>query len=288
MTGGLGRSGEWIVDDLRGDHEVTVLDLDHPGWGVDGADGVGFRAVDLTDFGEVADVVGGSDPAAVVHWGAIPAMGRRPGSTVFENNVVATYNVLEAAGRAGADVVQASSESAYGTVFAEETWLPDYLPVDEAHELRPEDAYGVSKETAEALGRRTARKHDVDVVSVRPSWIQYPGEYACLDNRDDLAAGEGNFWSYVDVRDIVSLVRAGIEGDVDGHEPYLGVAAENYMDRPTAALIEEGFGAVPEDCALSGDEAAFTTAKAGEQLGWEPAHDYESAADEEVPAPELY
>ncbi|MFB6074927.1 MAG: NAD-dependent epimerase/dehydratase family protein [Haloarculaceae archaeon] len=287
VTGGLGRSGTWVVDHLRSDYDVTVLDLDHPGWNAAGVEGVDFRAVDLTDFGGVADLVAEIDPDAVVHWGAIPAMGRNPGSEVFRNNVLASYNVLVSAGRAGADVVQASSESAYGTVFAAETWLPDYFPVDEAHELRPEDSYGASKVTAEELGKTVTRRYGVDVVSIRPSWIQFPGEYACLDNRDDLAAGEGNFWSYVDVRDIATLVAAGLETDVGGHEPFLGVAAENYMDRPTTDLIEEHFGTLPDRCDLEGDEAAFTTAKAREQLDWAPAHSYETAAEEDVPEPEL-
>lgn len=287
VTGGLGRSGRWIVDHLREDHDVVAADLDHPGFGAAGVEGVDFRAVDLTDFGRVADVTADVDPDAVVHWGAIPAPGRHAGSEVFENNVLATYNALVAAGRADADVVQASSESIYGTVFPEEHWLPDYVPIDEAHEVRPEDPYGTSKETAETLGRMVVRKFGIDVASIRPSWIQYPGEYQCLDHGGDLSAGVGNFWSYVDIRDIVSLVEIALDAEIGGHEPYLGVAAENYMGRPTTALIEEYFGDLPDDCDLEGEASAFTAEKAAADLGWEPAHDYRTAADEDVPGPDL-
>jgi hypothetical protein len=47
--------------------------------------------------------------------------------------------VLDAAGRAGARVVQASSESTYGFPFAGERRLPEHAPVREDHPHRPED-----------------------------------------------------------------------------------------------------------------------------------------------------
>jgi nucleoside-diphosphate-sugar epimerase len=288
VTGGLGRSGQWIVDSLADDgYEVMCVDLSHPGWGTDGRENVDFRACDLTDFGRVADVFAGVDPDGVVHWGAIPAMGRTAGVEVFENNVLATYNVLVNAGRAGADIVAASSESSYGTVFAEETWLPDYFPIDEAHEQRPEDPYGTSKVVGEDVADMVVEKHGVQVASIRPSWIQYPGEYKCLGNRDSPADGVGNFWSYVDIRDIVSIVTAGLEGDFGGHEAFLGVAAENYMDRPLADLVEAEFGELPDEFDVEGDGSAFTTEKARTMLDWSPEHTWRGAADEDVAEPQL-
>ncbi|TKX82895.1 NAD-dependent epimerase/dehydratase family protein, partial [Halorubrum sp. SS5] len=89
----------------------------------------------------------------------------------------------DAAGRADAPVVQASSDGAYGFFFADPTPIPDELPVTEAHPLRPEDPYGLSKVTAEAAAGAAARRHDISAVSVRPSWIQYPGDYACRADR---------------------------------------------------------------------------------------------------------
>ncbi|SIR98228.1 Nucleoside-diphosphate-sugar epimerase [Haladaptatus litoreus] len=288
VTGGLGRSGRWIVTTLAdADYDVVCVDFSHPGWEIQGRENVEFRRCDLTEFGKVTDIVAEIDPDHVVHWGAIPAMGRTAGVEVFENNVMATYNVLVSAGRAGADIVAASSESAYGTAFAEEPWLPDYFPIDETHELRPEDSYGTSKVVGENIADMVTRKNGVKIASIRPSWIQYPNEYRCLDTRDDLPAGVGNFWSYVDVRDIASLVQAGLEADFNGHEPFLGVAAENYMDRPLRELIAEYFGEVPETFDVDGDGSAFTTRKAQELLEWVPTHSWDTAATETVPDPQL-
>ena len=110
VTGGFGRSGRWIVDRLASDgHEVLAVDqrtspVNHPA--VDG------RQADLTDKGDVYDLIHEFQPDDVVHWGAIPDPLDHAGGHVFENNVMGAYNVLDAAGRVGADVVWASSESA--------------------------------------------------------------------------------------------------------------------------------------------------------------------------------
>ncbi|WP_436907622.1 NAD-dependent epimerase/dehydratase family protein [Halosimplex marinum] len=282
VTGGLGGSGRWIVDRLAEEgHDVMCVDQRSA---ESERDSVDVRVADLTDRGDVFDLVGAFDPDAVVHWAAIPDPLDHPGGEVFENNVVSTYNVLEAAGRTGARVVWASSESALGFPFAAETPPPDYLPVDEDHPLRPEDPYGASKEAGEALARTTVRRHDVPVVSIRPSWIQYPGEYVCLGNEPP-AEGVGNFWSYVDVRDIAAIVVAALDADVEGHEAVFAVADENYADRPTADLFEEQFGSVPDPCDLSGDDSSISNAKAADLLGWEPAHSWRDAAEEDADEP---
>jgi nucleoside-diphosphate-sugar epimerase len=289
VTGARGRSGRWIADRLAEEYEVVCVDLDHPGFETPTRENVDFRAADLTDRGEAFDLVGDVDPDAVVHWANLPSPTRHAGGRVFETNVLATYNVLEAAGRAGARVVWASSESAYGFAFAEEKTLPDGLPVTESHAMRPEDPYGVSKVAGEEVGKMVARRHGVPVASVRPSWIQYPGEYNCRDvaKSGDLAGGAGNVWSYVDVRDVAGLVAAALDGDVAGHEAYHVAAAENYLGRPTADAVEEFFGDVPDDCTLEGDESALSTAKARAELGWTPEHTWREAADEAVETPSL-
>jgi nucleoside-diphosphate-sugar epimerase len=289
VTGARGRSGRWIADRLAGEYEVVCVDLDHPGFETPTREGIDVRAADLTDRGEALDLVGELDPDAVVHWANVPSPTRHAGGRVFETNVLATYNVLVAAGRADARVVWASSESAYGFAFAETKTLPDELPVTESHAMRPEDPYGVSKVAGEEVGKMVARRYGVSVASIRPSWIQYPGEYNCRDVAEsgDLAGGAGNFWSYVDVRDVAGIVAAALASDVDGHEAYHVAAADNYLDRPTVDAVEEFFGGVPDDCDLDGEESALSTAKARADLGWDPEHTWREAAVATVDPPSL-
>jgi len=287
VTGGRGSSGRWIVDRLAGPHDVTVLDRHLPDDG--GHPAVGYRALDLTDAGSVFDSLTAIDPDAVVHWAAIPVAGTHPGVDLFQNNTLAAHNVLSAAGRVGADVVQGSSDGAYGFFFAEETPVPDELPITERHARRPEDDYGLSKVVTEEIGKTIARRDGISVASIRPSWIQSPGTYPCRDEEyvDDLAAGAGNYWSYVDVRDVVDLVEAALTSDIDGHEAFNCVGPDNALGRPLVELMREHYGAVPEDCTVEGDAAAYSTAKAAELLGWEPTRSWREAADEDVDVPRV-
>ncbi|MDB9299383.1 NAD(P)-dependent oxidoreductase [Halorubrum ezzemoulense] len=305
VTGGRGASGRWVVDRLAGDYEVVVVDYDHPGLGVNPASNVSFRAADLAEREQALDVVAAVDPDAVVHWAAIPVAGTHPEGRVFETNALAAKHVLDAAGRAGAPVVQASSDGAYGFFFAEPTPFPDELPVTEGHPLRPEDPYGLSKVTAEAAAGAVARRHGVSAVSVRPSWIQYPGDYACRADEyvADLEAGAGNFWSYVDVRDVADLVAAALAdllGDdsavaLGTHEAINCVAADNALGRPLLELLRESYDEVSDDCAVDGsalaegdDRGAYAVAKAEQLFGWTPSRSWRDAADEAVTEPALF
>ncbi len=287
VTGGRGETGRWIVDRLADDHAVTVLDRDHPG--PDGHPGVDYRALDLTDAGATFDAITALAPDAVVHWAAIPVAGQHPGVDLYRNNTLAAHHVLTAAGRVGARIVQASSDGAYGFFFAEETPMPERLPIPESHELVPEDPYGLSKVVTEEIGATVARRDDVPVVSVRPSWIQTPGEYPCRDPAyvDDLAAGAGNFWSYVDARDVASMVERALDADTDGHEAVNCVASDNALGRPLVDLFETFYGDVPEPTTVDGDDSAYDVSKARDLLDWTPEHSWRDAADADVTVPEV-
>ncbi|MDY6817748.1 MAG: NAD(P)-dependent oxidoreductase [Halobacteriales archaeon] len=289
VTGGRGQSGRWIVDRLAEKYQVVCLDRDHPGFGVMGRDGIEFRAADLADGEAAFDLITELDPDAVVHWAAIPAAGRHASSELFATNTQAAYNTLTAAGRVGADIVQASSDGIYGFFFADPTPMPVELPVTESHPKWPEDPYGLSKVTAEEIASGVVRRHGVSAVSIRPSWIQYPGAYPCRDPGyvENLDAGAGNFWSYVDVRDVVSMVEAALEADIEGHEAFNCVAADNALGRPLVELFEEYYGTVPADAAIEDDASVYAIEKAKTQLGWSPSHSWRTAADEAVSEPTL-
>ena len=285
VTGGSDRATRWLTGRLDVDGwDVTCVDLSCPD-AVDARESVSFRAADLTDQSETAELVRSVDPDAVVHWTALPSPERHAGMRVFENEVTSAYNVLTAAGRHDARIAWASSESAYGLSCAAELTAPEYLPVDEAHPRRPEDPHGTAKVVGEEIAGMVARRHDVPVASLRSSWVQYPGDYDCRDVHDELAAGAGNCWSYVDVRDLASAVERSLAADFDGHEPFLVAAADNYLDRPIEKALLATFDRVPRDCAVSGDDPALSTAKARSTLDWRPAHSWRDASEETCATP---
>lgn len=299
VTGALGGAGRWVVDRLAA-ADVQVLAIDQQLPDSAGPDAVDFRAADLTDHGETLDLFTRTNPDAVVHLAAIPDPLNHAGVRVFQNNVVSTYNVLDAAGRVGADVTWTSSESAYGFPFAESILAPESLPIDESHPMRPEDPYGTSKVLGETIADMVVRRDGISVTSVRPSWIQYPGSYFVTELREafDLAAlaadpvgavggGPGNFWSYIDVRDLVDMVVRTLETELDGHEAFHCHATENFLGVETTDLFEALLGEVPTPCDLEGDDSAFSMVKAESELDWTPSHSWRTAEDESVEGPQF-
>jgi UDP-glucose 4-epimerase len=300
VTGGLGGAASWVVSSLADSGwDVRSIDFERPGPGA-GPANVDFRAADLTDQGQTWELVGEFDPDQVIHFAAYPNPLGHGGAHVYENNSISTYNVLSAAGSVGADVVWASSETVYGTVFADPSFLPDYFPIDVEHPKRPEDPYGTSKVAGEEVAKMVSRRYDVSVASVRPSWINYPGEYdtATIRENFDTETAElgddfgitfhnaaGNFFSYVDIRDVVSLVERAIEVDFDGHEPFMAVAADNFLDVDTVDAVEAVYGDLPDRVDISGDQSAIGYANAREVLDWEPEHSWREAETESVDGP---
>lgn len=285
VTGATGTVGSWVVDRLA-DQGVGVVGLDF-----ERPDGVranaDFRAVDLTDLATTWETFHEVGPDAVVHLAAFSDLQDNPGTRVFENNVTSTYNVLSTAGRVGTDVVWTSSQASYGALFAETPWAPDYLPIDERHEHRPDDPYGLSKSCGEDVAAATARRYGVSVTTIQPATIFSPDRTQTRPHQDgsDLSREEtgGDFGSYVDVRDVARMVEAALAASHDGHETVLCVADENYLGEPTAELVEAICGDLPDDCSVTGKEAAFSNAKAAELLGWTPRYswidgDFESVA----------
>ena len=160
VTGGSGKAGRWVVRDLREhDHDVLNVDLAHDG----SAHGLCIRT-DLTDLGQVHDVIAGAD--AVVHLAAIPAPELRPEGETFRTNALSTYNVFAAAADRGVGrVVWASSETVLGLPFAPAT-PPPFAPVDESV-VRPESSYALSKLVGETMAGQFARRSGIPFVGLR-------------------------------------------------------------------------------------------------------------------------
>ena len=286
LTGALGDVGSRVVDRLAEHTHVVGVDLEQPRGTRANAD---FRAVDLTEQGPTWETIGEVDPAKVVHLAAISDPLDNPGTRVFENNVRSTYNVFRAAGQQGTDVVWTSSQAVYGALFARSEWTPEYLPIDEAHDCRPEDAYGLSKVCCEETAGTIARRHGVSVTTIRPASVFAPDKSRVRPPRDasDLSTDPraGNLGAYVDVRDVARLVEAALVDPPDGHETVLCVADENYLGRETAELVRAICGDLPEDCVLEGRASAFSNAKARRLFGWEPTHEWGTGDPDPVSGP---
>lgn len=287
VTGACGDIGRWTVDALADDHDVIGVDLQRPRQA--GVEGVSYRAVDLTEQGPTLELLADEQPDTVVHLAAVPGAGIRAAGETFVSNAASSYHVLDAAGRVDADVIWTSSEATYGVTYRDEPRPLAYLPIDEAHPQQPLDGYGLSKVVGEEIAERTHRRYGVPVVSLQPTWVQVPGRYETAPIRDSFDLKDptpsGSLWSYIDVRDLTSLIHTIIQDDLQGHERYLAVGVDNYLGVDTAEAIEAAWGTLPDDCDLDGEGSAFSVDKARERFGWEPLHTWRDAEDADITEP---
>jgi len=275
VTGAQGKVGSFAAKafDAAG-HKVVGVDIASPAYGPQPAGTLPYLRADLTDFGAAIGAVHAARPDVIVHAAGIPGPGHDPAAAVFANNTLATYNIAEAVLHTGvARVVYISSETAPGFVTAERPFIPDYLPVDEAHPRRPQDPYALSKSLGEDICDALVARSDATAVSIRPSYVWAPRDYAhVLSPLQEHPDRHFNYWSYVDVEDLADLIVLAATASTAGHEVVYAAQPDNYVGRPFATLVAEVLGdAAPplreldqEDC------AGIRTAKARTLLGWLP------------------
>jgi len=271
VTGGSGKGGRWVVRDLR-EHGYDVVNVDLI---PDGSPNDLFLLTDLTDAGQVHDVVRRAD--AVVHFAAIPAPGLRPKGETFRINTVSTWNVFHAATEAGVGrVVWASSETVLGLPFDRP---PDFAPIDETITPRPESSYALSKLVGETLAEQLNRQTGTPFVGFRISNIMEPSDYARFGSwQDDARIRKWNLWGYVDARDVAAAVRNALEADTTGAEVCIVAAADTVMNRDSADLMAEVFPDVPLRRPVTGRETLLSIDHARELIGYRPEHRWHDAS----------
>jgi nucleoside-diphosphate-sugar epimerase len=278
VTGARGKVGAAAVAAfLDAGHEVTALDLGTPVFegGLPGA--AAYLQADLTDAGDAFAAVRGHE--AVVHSAAIPDPVHSPAHRVFQNNLMATFNVIEAAVRFGVPrVVNVSSETVPGFFFPEREFLPDYAPVDEEHPIRPQDPYATAKHFGEQLMDGAVRRSDLTGVSIRPSWVQWEGNYARnlgAALRDPENAPSASLWAYIDAYDLADSLVLAATADTPGHEVVYIASPDNHVNRPWAELVRHHHGDAIELRETEREDASgISIAKARRLLGYDPSRSW--------------
>ncbi|MEA2228625.1 MAG: hypothetical protein QOH46_1967 [Solirubrobacteraceae bacterium] len=269
VTGGSGKAGRAVVRGLlEHGHEVLNVDLQPS------PDPVApFLPADLTDLGQTIEALSGAEVLrgveAVVHLAAIPAPDRATPDIVFRTNITSTHTVFSAAERLGLRrVVWASSETTLGLPFDEP---PDYAPVDEQHELRPESSYALSKVLGEEMARQLSRWSGIPIVGLRFSNVMERADYAQFPSYwDDPMLRKWNLWSYVDESHVAQSCRAALEADIRGAEAFVIAAADTVMTRPSRDLMAEVFPGVPVRDGVAEHGTLLGIDKARRMLGYAP------------------
>jgi uronate dehydrogenase len=177
---------------------------------------------DLHDRAAVAQATKGVN--VVVHLGAIAD--EASFDSIAATNIGGTYNVFDAAQRAGARrIVFASSLHAVG-------FYPVAPPISVDVPTRPDTLYGVSKVFGEALGRYYHDKFGIEVVCVRiGSYVSQPFQ------RRHLA-------TWISPHDLVALFRRAVDAPGIGFAIAYGASRNR---RSFAQGAAENLGYEPRD-----------------------------------------
>jgi UDP-glucose 4-epimerase len=284
VTGSRGKVGAATVTALAdAGHDVTACDLGAPVFERGAPGAPVYRRADLTDAGDAFAVVRGHD--AVIHAAAIPDPQHHPAHTVFANNLLATFNTLEAAVRFGVPrFVNVSSETVPGFFFPERDWDPEYAPIDEDHPIRPQDPYALSKHFGEQLMDAAIRRSDIRAISIRPSWVQWEGNYEhnLGPNLRDPDEGSASWWSYIDAYDLADALRLAAESDLPGHEVMYIASPDNCANRPLKEMIRRHYGDGVEVRELDREDASGTSiARARNLIGYAPSRSWRDYLSED-------
>lgn len=278
VTGGNGKLGTWVVNELRNhDYDVVSVDRQLPASPVPG---VHHRQVEMGDLGQVIGAAHGRE--AIIHLAAIPNPYRHADEFVFRNNVMATYNTLQAAMTLGIDrAIIASSVSAYGMAWARPTFPPLFVPLDETHPFLSHEPYALSKETDERTAEMFVRRCGMTVLAYRFHWVAAPGEarQRATDPAYQPSQDFTNLWGYTDIRDAARACRLGLEAEVSGFHPLNITANDTLRTEPTEQLLAQYLPNIEKRGDFPGTTSPWANGRARELIGFEPEHSWRTEVD---------
>ena len=283
VTGHMGMVGQAVTSCLTSaGHEVVGFDL--------------AAGQDVLDADSLTQAVSGCD--AVVHLAALdeapdedsPFAELGPASTagdstIIQNNVGGTYNVLRSSERAGIQrVVFMSSVDVYGCFMGQGS--PEYFPIDEVHPLDPKGAYAWSKVAGEELCQTFTVNSGTPTICLRAPGVFAPSTYEFIKTarRDTPSVEWDPYWEYgafIDVRDLATAVLNALIAPLEGHHRLLVNANDiGSATDESLALADRLMPGVPVRNRDSYDESPFKAlidaTKTYELLGWRPLHDWDS------------
>lgn len=269
VTGGSGRVGRYVLDELRSDYDLLNADLQ-----VSSRD-VEFAQLDVTDLDAVRAALSGAD--AVCHLAGIDYDRPARPEDHLRVNALGSWNVVRAAAEARVrHVVLMSSVAASGLSEMRPDWQPQYLPVDETHEPRPVESYGVSKLLVEQMGLVAARDSGLAITCFRTVHVLTDDLEPYLRFVD--TPGRRWLFYYVTGEDVARAFRLALESPEAGFGVFYLSAADTSREEPTLEWYPERVGPLPRvDAELYETyprAAIFGSRAAANAIGWAPTSDF--------------
>jgi len=280
ITGGAGFVGSHLATALVDTADVTVLDDLSTGRRANVPAGATFLEGDVRDADTLDDAMAGVDvvfheAAAVTVQGSIDDP---PGT--HDVTVDGTLAVLEAARRADARVVTASSAAIYGH--------PETIPVPETHPTNPASPYGIDKLAVDHYTRRYHDLYGLETVALRYFNVYGPrhrgGDYSGVITifRDQALAGDPltvdgdgtQTRDFVHVADVVDANRLAATTEHVGEAYNVGTGTETTINdlATTITTITDSDAPIEHGDPRPGDitHSRADITRAREALGYEP------------------
>ena len=267
VTGGAGKIGRFLIEQLVAQHQVLVLDKADPD--VAGVEYVEGDCTALTDVERCC-----RDMECVVHLAGLKSTENDKPMALFETNVMSMAAVLESARKVGVPkVVFASSDSVLGLRHRRRHFSPDYVPIEEEHPLRPQDPYGLSKAICEQMCRAYASAYGIETMCLRAPSTFCPGDEDVYET--DSRAPEARYkslWAYVHVHDLVQAFEKAIQANGIGHEVFFVSADDHCVEGMSAQTLMREYYPSVDAAGLVGRQSLIDSSKAKQVLGYAPKY----------------
>jgi nucleoside-diphosphate-sugar epimerase len=236
VTGGSGRIGRFVIRALleRG-HEPYNIDVVKPL-----ESNCEFLEVDLQDRERIRASLKCAD--ALCHLAEIPNISDPlTEDGVFSHNTRVAATVLKAA----ADfkmrrAIYTSTCQVYGC-WGFHAIPPEYLPLDESHPLRPQNAYAQSKVANEGFAKLMALRNGLSIAAFRFPWV-LSSEMDKPENPiwDQLRNSSGlcdGFGTYLHAEDAARAFVLALESPRPGFEAYHFAANDTFSSIPISERL---------------------------------------------------
>lgn len=296
VTGGAGFIASHVSEGfIAQGHEVAILDNLITGFRRNIPKEAKFYEGDIRDIEFVRSVFDEFKPAAVDHHAAQMDVRKSLDDPIFDaqNNILGSINLIQNAVRL--KVKKFVYISTGGAVYGE----PQWLPVMENHEIRPECAYGISKHTVEHYLELYRMLEGLPYTVLRYPNVFGPrqnphGEAGVnaifiglmLNGKQPLIFGDGEqLRDYTYVSDIVNaniLALTNGEGEIVNIGSGLGTSV-NTIFETLADILEFPQPAIYKPARKGEIEKIFLDArKAKTVLGWEPQVSFREGLEKTV------
>ncbi len=268
ITGSKGRLGSVVVEYAKA-QGADALGVDTVGMG----NFTNYITADLTDLGQVYDVLHGAD--AVIHLAAIPHARLFTSAHTLANNFSAGYNVFLAAHHLGIKrVVAASSIQVMHRAGYHARARFQYFPLDEFHPPDPKDEYGLGKFMLEHTADMFAAHYGMTMVSLRYTWVCPADRWQDLPGAPPADDALDPFPFCIHISDAARAAYLAATAPLPHgtHTVAFISARDSRFDIPTAEFVRKFYPTVALRKKLDRYDSLIDTRRAEEKFGFVPQY----------------